>query len=238
MAKILGVKTLLQKKFRFLENLPDNFKRSFGDLPRAFIMLVWGASGNGKSNFLMQFLKMLVNYGDVLYVSLEEGHEASIVKTIRMHLSEISGPGKIAFADHGMDYDSLMAYLKKQRSATYIIIDSVQYWSIDYDRYKKMKEAFPRKSFIFISHEKGKIPDGKTADRIRYDAGIKVRVEGYIADVKSRYGGNNPFVIWEEGAKRHWGKKYKSVVLGLPPAKEKKRTPKQKKEKDEPEQQT
>lgn len=214
MAKILGLKQLLNKKYNYLENLPSLFVDSFGSLVECFIMIVWGMSGNGKSSFLMQFLKVLMFYGKVLYVSLEEGFEASMFANVMRHLDEESHTGKIEFADHEMTYEKLVLKLSKKKSPKFIIIDSVQYWNITYDMYKALKEKFPRKAFIFISHAKGAIPDGHTADKIRYDAGIKVHVKGYVAFVISRYGGTKPYVIWEEGARKFWGKKYDTVVLG------------------------
>jgi len=213
MAKILGVKNLLQKKFVYLENLPAEIKASFGNLVENFIMIVWGMSGNGKSNFLMQFLKVLIKYGKVLYVSLEEGHEASIVETIKRHLGE-DCEGQIHFADHEMSYDKLMVVLAKKKSAKFIIIDSLQYWNITYEQYKALKQRFKKKTFIFISHAEGKLPLGSTAKSIMYDAGIKVWVTGYLALIKCRYGGNKPYIIWEQGAKKFWGKKYPSAISG------------------------
>jgi len=233
MAKILGVKNLLQKKFVYLQPLPSDIKASFGDLVENFIMIVWGMSGNGKSNFLMQFLKVLIAFGKVLYVSLEEGHEASIVATVKRHLGE-ECEGQIHFADHEMTYDKLMVVLAKKKSAKFVIIDSVQYWNITYDQYKALKERFKKKTFLFISHATGKLPDGRTADKIRYDAPIKVRVEGYVAFVVSRYGGNKPYVIWEQGAKKYWGKKYQSIISGVrDDAKEKMKAPKRQNEDSE-----
>lgn len=215
MAKILGLKQLLNKKYNYLENLPQEVLDSFGTLVDAFIMIVWGMSGNGKSSFLMQFLKILTSYGKVLYVSLEEGFEASMFANVMRHLSEEAHTGKVEFADHEMTYEKLVEKLSKKKSPKYIIIDSVQYWNIDYTQYKALKERFTRKTFIFISHASGKMPDGKTADKIRYDAGIKVRVEGFVAFVVSRYGGTKPFVIYEAGARKYWGKKYNSIVKGI-----------------------
>ena len=107
----------------------------------------------------------------------------------------------------------MRAFLEKKRKAIVVVIDSLQYFGITYIDYKKLKEEFPRHTFIFISHAKGKLPDNKTADKIRYDAGIKVRVEGHIAFVASRYGGNKNYVIWEEKAKEYWGiKTYKKHI--------------------------
>lgn len=219
MAKILGLKQLLQKKHAFLENLPENIIYSFGRLTVNFIMIVWGQSGNGKSNFLMQFLKVLLQHGKVLYVALEEGFEATTQMNAMRQLSEDEHTGKIEFADHEMTYDELVKKLSKKKSPRFIVIDSIQYWNITYEMYKALKEKFKKKTFIFISHAAGKIPDGKTADKIRYDAGVKVHIEGFVAKVTSRYGGNNPYVIWEDGAKRYWGKNYKKVIKGIEPFK-------------------
>lgn len=219
MAKVLGLKQLLQKKHAFLDNLPENIVYSFGRLTSNFIMIVWGQSGNGKSNFLMQFLKAILPHGKVLYVALEEGFEATTQMTAMRQLSEEEHSGKIEFADHEMNYEELVGKLSKKKSPRFIVIDSIQYWNISYEMYKALKEKFKKKTFIFVSHAKGKIPDGNTADKIRYDAGIKVHVEGYVATVISRYGGNSPYVIWEEGAKRYWGKNFKKVTKGIEPSK-------------------
>lgn len=215
MAKILGLQQLFNKKYDYLQDLPAEAVDSFGKLVSNFIMIVWGTSANGKSNFLMQLLKLFMPYGKVLYVSLEEGFEASIFENVSRHLDKEAHAGKIEFADHGMTYEELVLKLSKKKSPKFIIIDSVQYLDIDYTQYKLLKEKFSRKAFIFISHASGKLPDGKTADRIRYDAGIKIRVEGFVAFVASRYGGNKPYVIWEQGARKYWGKKYNSIVKGI-----------------------
>lgn len=205
--KVIGLKALESKKYDFLEGLPDKIKRSFGKLVSNFIMIVWGQSGSGKSNFIYEFLKAMMVYGNVLYVSLEEGTEASAQLVVLRHMNAEAHGGKIFFADHEMKYDELVVFLKRKKSPRFVVIDSVQYWDVNYVRYKALKETFPGKTFIFISHAMGKNPDGKTADKIRYDAGIKVHVEGYVANVICRYGGNRPYIIWEEGALGYWKKK-------------------------------
>lgn len=210
-AKVLNLKQLLAKKYEFLSDLPEDILQSFGTLTKNFIMIIWGHSGNGKTNLLVKLLKVLMNYGKVLYVSLEEGHEASMQFTALRHLS-MEYSGKICFADDSMTYDELVLRLKRKKSEQFIVIDSVQYWDIDYKKYKQLKLLFKNKTFIFISHASGKIPDGKTADKIRYDATIKVHVANYIAFIKSRLGGNKNYVIWEEGARKYYGKKFKAML--------------------------
>jgi hypothetical protein len=212
-AKVLSLSQLKAKKFSYLKNLPEKIKRSFGSLVSNFIMIIWGPSGNGKSSLTTQILKILMLHGKVLYVALEEGHGASMQEMVNRYLDEACS-GKIVFADHTMTYKELKLRLEKRRSEQFIVIDSLQYWDIDYSLYKELKEKFPNKTFIFISHANGKLPDGKTADKIRYDADIKVRVDKYMAFIISMLGGNEPYIIWEEGAKKAWGTKYKQVIKG------------------------
>jgi uridine kinase len=212
-AKILSLSQLKAQKFKFLENLEEAFSASLGAVTYNFIMIVWGMSGNGKSNFLMKLVKQLCVYGKVLYISLEEGFSVTTQLNVFRNLGE-QFIGDIQFADHTMTLDALEKLLKKRTSPQFVIIDSVQYMSINYNDYKALKERFTDKAFIFISHANGKLPDGKTADKIRYDSDIKIRVEGFIAFVQSRFGGNKPFLIWEQGAKNYYKKDFKSKIEG------------------------
>jgi len=219
-AKVLSLKQLLQKTYEFLVGLPPRILESFGALTRNFIMIIWGQSGHGKTNLLIEILKALMPHGTVLYISLEEGTEATMQMTAIRHLND-EHLGRILFADSSMNYDELVKRLKRKKSPQFIIIDSIQYWDCDYQKYKALKRMFNKKTFIFISHESGKLPDGKTADKIRYDATIKVRVEGFVAFVKSRLGGNKPYCIWEEGARKYYGEAEYNKIFEI--KKEKKR---------------
>ncbi len=214
MARVLALKQLSEKKYNFLDPLPEEIVHSFGRLTGNFIMTVWGESANGKTNFLMQFLKALMPHGKVLYISLEEGFEASMQLTALRNFDVKEHTGKIEFADHEMTADELIKKLKRKKSPRFIVVDSIQYWNIKIDKYKELKELFgKKKTLIFISHAKGKKPDGTVADKIRYDSAIKARVEGFVCFAASRLGGNNPYIIWEEGAKKYWGKKYRNLAL-------------------------
>lgn len=196
---------LNKKRYKYLENTSEKWNDSFGKVDENFIAIIWGSSANGKSSFTMDLVNDLTKFGSVLYVSLEEGHSLSLKSNVLRHLD--AGNKNIRFADHQMTYDGLVEYLSKKRTPKVVIIDSLQYFAIDYHKYKHLKETFHNKSFLFVSHANGKLPDGKTASKIMYDAGIKIRVEGFIAFVASRYGGNKNYVIWEEGAKKYWGNK-------------------------------
>ena len=213
-AKVLSLSQLKAKKYTFLEHVTDDIARSFGKLTTSFTMIVYGYSGNGKSNLLIALLKVLTQNGKCLYVSLEEGHGYSMQLLVTRHLSDEHN-GKVVFADHSMTYDLLWKRLARQRSEQFIFIDSVQYWDITIKQYKALKEKFHKKTFIFISHAKGKLPDGMLANKIEYDATIKIRVDGFVGLMKSRLGGNEPYIIWEEGARRRWGDKAFEKLTGL-----------------------
>lgn len=224
------MKQVLAKKFTMLEGLPEDIIRSFGQLSIPLIGIIWGLSGQGKTNLLMKILKVFLSFGRVLYISLEEGHEVTMKNTLERHFNDDMELAKnLTIADQEMTFEKLCVRLDRPRSPKFIIIDSLQYWNISYEDYKELKRRYPRKSFLFISHAEGKEPLGKTARSIRYDAGLKIKVEGYVAFIVSRYGGGLPYVVWEDGAKRYWGKKYKSITQ------QPKQPPKPKKDKDEQE---
>jgi hypothetical protein len=219
MAKVLSAKQLSQKRYKFLGQLPAQIIHSFGRLTYNFTMTVWGKSGNGKSSFMMDFLKVLMPYGKVLYLALEEGFEVTTQMNVLRNLS-VDEYKNIQFADHSMTMDELKKRLKKKKSPRFIIVDSLQYWRITYEQYQELKEMFPNKTFLFISHAKGKEPDGFVAEKIRYDSAIKAHVQGFVVFISSRLGGNNPYIVWEEGARKYWKRKYQDIKRQATPSKE------------------
>lgn len=204
--KVISVKKLVNRNFKKM-GLSAEWQEYFGDVDHAFTMIVWGPSFNGKSSFLNAFVAELARITTVLYVALEESFSTtSKKKALENGLSNLKN---LRYANHETTYESLMEYLSKKRSPRIVVIDSLQYMAMSYVDYKKMKETFPGKTFIFTSHSEGKLPDGKTGKKIRYDAPIKVRVENFIALIESRFGGSKNYVIWEEEAKRKWKKDFK-----------------------------
>ena len=177
------------------------------------VIFIWGKSGNGKTRFIVQFIKYLAQHIDkILLDSLEEGDSESLARAFRdedMH--EVHG--KVFILDNE-PVDQLCIRLKKKKQAQAIVIDSWQYTRKDYAFYQQMKEQFKKKMFIINSHAAGNNPKGSSADDIRYDAMIKIHVMKYVASIQSRFGSIKPYVIWEEGAKKKWGPKYKDVING------------------------
>ena len=111
----------------------------------------------------------------------------------------------------------LRARLSKRKSPEIVVIDSLQYLDpFTWRLFKALKKDYPDKLFIFISQvdKSGNLTD-KLAVRIRFDADIKIRVEGYKAFVTTRYEdqdkgeGGADFVIWERGAADYWAERIK-----------------------------
>lgn len=179
---------------------------SFGCPERRGSWLIWGNSGNGKTRFTLQLCKYLCQFEKVVYNSLEEGLSMSMKKAILdVGMKEA---GRRFFLLDMEPLKELEARLEKKKSFNIVVIDSLQYLNMTQADYRRWKKKFPNKLFIFISHAKGKEPKGSLAESIRYDAFVKIWVEGYKAFSVNRYA-NHPddFVIWSQGAAEYWGGK-------------------------------
>lgn len=163
--------------------------------------IIWGESANGKTRFALQLAKYLSKFVKVAYNSLEEGLSQSM-KTAMSDVGMLDAKGFL-FLDKE-PIPELKERLRKRNSPDVIFIDSLQYTGMSYNEYKKLRDEFPRKLFIFISHADGKNPKGQVAQSIRYDAFVKIPVIGYKAFPQSRFGGGAEYIIWEKGAKDYW----------------------------------
>lgn len=199
--RAVSIDELTRKVFKEIE-LEGEWKNSIGIPEMSGVWLVWGQSGSGKSRFTMQLAKCLAHYAKVAFDALEEGARKTIQKNvIETNLSEVKNKMVILNRE---PIEELKIRLRKKKSPDIIILDSLQYTGLTKKEYIELKEEFHNKLFIFISHAQGKEPKGAVADFIRYDADVKIWIEGYRAFITSRYGGGAPYTIWEEGASDYW----------------------------------
>ena len=187
MARAISNKNVLQAKFD-VADFDGAFLASFGRPELRGEWLIYGGSGCGKTTFVMQLCKYLTRFRRVAYNSLEQGLSLSLQKAWeRVGMEEVGT--RIILLDKESLKD-LTARLRKKQSPDIIVIDSVHYWL----------------GFIFIAHERKGEPKGSLAQNLRYDADIKIRVEGYKAFTTTRYEvaekkeGGADFIIWEQGA--------------------------------------
>lgn len=164
--------------------------------------IIWGQSYNGKTRLVLRMAKYLAELGKkVAIVSLEEGNGASMRRAFAEACMEAVNQRVSLWVE--MDVEDIKRELRKQRAPKVVIIDSLQYLGINYQGYKRLKEEFCDRLFIFVSHASNKnAPRGTTAEQVRYDAMVKIQVSQFRAKANSRYGGGEVLTIWEEGAAR------------------------------------
>lgn len=202
--RALSVDNLLKSTFRDIK-FTGEWATLLGEPELAGSWIIWGGSGCGKTAFALQLAKQLCEFGKVVYNSLEEGKSKSFkMAVIREGMKEVAT--RIVFLNKE-PIPELKNRLRQHKSPSIVIIDSVQYSQMKLADYIALKNEFPKKLFVWISHEKGREPDGRLAEKIRYDADVKIRVEGYRAFPMSRVGGSDDkyFTIWDEGALEYHG---------------------------------
>lgn len=208
MGRALSNKNVVTAKFEAAD-FTGKWLASMGKPELRGAWFVFGGSGSGKTTFVLQLCKYLTQFRRVAYNSLEQGLSLSFQRAWgRVGMEEV-GTQIIMLVKEGLQ--DLSARLRKKQSPDVVVIDSVQYLhGLRWRDYIALKDSFPGKLFIFVSHEKNKQPDGGMAMKMRYDADIKIRVEGYKAFITTRYAvpklgeGGEDYVIWEEGANQYW----------------------------------
>jgi len=215
MSRAISNINVLAARFETVE-FAGEWLASFGRPELRGTWIIWGGSGSGKTTFTLMLCKYLANFGRVAYNSLEQGLSLSLQKAWeRVGMGEA---GNSVILLNKEELPELRARLNKRKSPKIIIIDSVQYLDgFNWASFKKLKREYPDKLFIFISQadRAGKDPDGKLAGKIRYDAEIKIKVEGFKAFVTTRYEdaergeGGADFIIWEQGAAEYWAEQLK-----------------------------
>lgn len=202
MRRALTVRDIREYRPRTLP-FEGDWQASIGTPELTGTWLVWGASANGKTRFALQLARYLSRFVRVAYDSLEEGLSLSMQRAI----------AEVGMADAKRNFvlldkeplPDLVRRLSRQRSPQAVVIDSLQYTGLTYAGYRELRDRFRGKLFVLVSHAEGREPKGNVARSIRYDAFVKVYVEGYKAYPQSRYGGGREYVIWDKGA-RDYGK--------------------------------
>ena len=195
-----------QKKYEVIK-WNGQWRESFGRPAMNETWFISGASAQGKSSFVMQLAKKLCEYGKTLYVSAEEGIKQSFQRRLKMF--EMNSVGRKLSIIEDPNINLLKERLSKPKSPRFIIIDSFQMANWTYQDAMELIETFNKKSFIFISQEYKSRPMGADAVRLRYAAGVKIRVSGFMALCSGREketAGGGGFVVWDEGAIRYGNK--------------------------------
>jgi hypothetical protein len=201
MPKLISIDTLLGLEFDKL-NLSPEWHDLVGDATPGGAWLIWGNSNNGKSYFSLQVAKELSRLGKLVYYSFEMGLGA----TLRTAAEKLNLSGaKIYTAVES--FDEIKARLTSDKKIKFVIVDSLQYLNLKYEDYKEFKkEFFDNRLLILISHAEGKEPKNENAKAMRYDADVKIWVEGYKAFANTRFDNakRKPYTIWHQEAAKYW----------------------------------
>jgi hypothetical protein len=207
--KALGIKQFHQKSFKLLPVAGSEFAGILGHVPMNFIAVIYGHSGNGKTEFSVRLAKFLCQFGKVAWMSYEQGHGLDLqMATKRNNMDDVTGqfipidPNEKRAL--GVSYlEDLDKFLKKRSAPQFIFIDSLDYTGFHWDDYLHLKHKHKKKTFIFIAHSSRTGTLKKDiSDKIKFDGHIGIHVSKYIATPdKNRFGGFEPYVIWEEKAR-------------------------------------
>lgn len=222
MAKTIGLEQLGKKVYRVIEGLPPSVTASLGDVEDCFDAIVYGKSGNGKTNFTIALLKELILALDCRaeYVSYEEGHGKTIRDAMLYRHNMFDAVGnRLVITDH-LTYDELFKKMARKHSAKVWVIDSLQASHLTFEQCENLKRRFvlsrKKKIILYISWAEGRVPQGAVAKAVEYYANIKMMVDRFVMWPKSRFGGNKPYIVWEEGAKsRRTAKEWQAIKKQL-----------------------
>lgn len=198
-----GVREVLGMKYETMD-FDGPWLDAFGKPERRGVWIIWGNSGTGKTTFALQLCKYLCRFGRVAYDSLEEGACLTMQNAFRREgMMEVN---KRFLLIDNENMEELSIRLKRQKSPDIVVIDSFQYTGMNYRQYIAFKERHRRKLLIFISHADGKLPNGRAAKSLMYDASLKIYVEGFRAFSKGRFiGPKEHYDIVPEKARTYWG---------------------------------
>lgn len=198
-----GVREVLGMKYETMD-FDGPWLDAFGKPERRGVWIIWGNSGTGKTTFALQLCKYLCRFGRVAYDSLEEGACLTMQNAFRREgMMEVN---KRFLLIDNENMEELSVRLKRQKSPDIVVIDSFQYTGMNYRQYIAFKERHRRKLLIFISHADGKLPNGRAAKSLMYNASLKIYVEGFRAFSKGCFiGPKEHYDIVPEKARTYWG---------------------------------
>lgn len=227
--KVLGITQFHQKKYKFLE-ISARFKSLLGNATDSFILVLYGFSGNGKTECAMQLATELSPIQKAAWWAYEQGHGADLqMATMRNEMEKFSGsfyvidpnhitPAELKEIQHLIPekaseekqqmliyFYQFYNYVAKRNSPKVHIVDSGDYTGWGWPQYVMIKKLAEDKGkiIIFLGHSEsnGRIIKA-IMRRIVFDGGMGFFVKDYICyPKKNRFGGRTPYVIWEEEAR-------------------------------------
>ncbi|MDA9908670.1 ATP-binding protein [Schleiferiaceae bacterium] len=155
--------------------LKGKFRELMGDPSVGFTAMVFGQPKSGKSTLMLEFAHHLaVHHGDVLYVAIEEGYGYTLKEKI----------ARIGAVHARLNFSEALP--KDVSTYDYVFIDSVSRAGMELEDLVKLKNRYPRTSFVFIFHatKDGKFRGG---NELAHEVDVIIEVENKIATASGRF---------------------------------------------------
>lgn len=178
---INSIQEVVGMKFRLL-NFDGRWEKFFGKPQTNFFAVIHGMSGEGKTNFSMQFAKYLTKFGSVLFISGEEGYASTFQQKIKD-----TGAANVARFSASKINTGKEILTKIPNKYNFIVIDSLNHMRIDPEMMSTIRNKFNKSGIIAIcqSTKDGKI---RGSYEIVHDCDIAVRVvNGIAVTTKNRF---------------------------------------------------
>ena len=201
MKRAYSIRNVLDARFKTLD-FDGEWLSAVGRPELGGSWMIYGAPKNGKTSLAMKLARYLTRFCRVAYDSVEEGLSLSIQNCVER---TFGGEGNQRFLLLNKEsVEELTERLARRSSPDVVVVDSVQFMGLHWEEYKQLKERFPYKLFIYISHVDGNLPEGRVARKIWRDADVYIRVEGFRGFPVGRYMGGEPIDVDAGLAERYW----------------------------------
>ena len=198
--RTIGLKQLDQMKF---DRLPfeGEWRKAVGNPTKNFSAILYGNSGNGKTTGIILLVKYVCSFGlRACYISHEEGVSGTMQDAFNRQNMMSENSGQIVLAEDA-SFEETLEYFSKRGSPEVAIIDSIDHCDMTKEQYIILRQKLKKKIIILVAWSQGSRPKTQAAKDIEYMVDVKLFVKNFMIWPKSRFGGNEPFVIWEQRAR-------------------------------------
>ena len=204
--RALSVRNVYDKKFKTIE-LRNEWQAAIGQPELSGSWIISGTTKHGKTSFALKLSKYLTSFGNVLYITAEEGISLAFRDAlVRAKMEEVDGKWFVFGNREIPAIVDLIPVLQRQRSPEFVFVDSILFYRMKQTEYRKLKKMFPNKLFVYVSHVNNNgDPKGATADEIWRDSTVRFNIKGFRAFPVSRYGGGKAIDVNEKLAEEYWG---------------------------------
>jgi predicted ATP-dependent serine protease len=166
------------------------------EFPQGSNFMIYGLPKNGKTSFVIQFVKKLTPIAPVLYDFAEQKLSATTQSLLKEH--EADNINDLYVADI-TELEDLKKALDTGKFG-FCVIDLIRDMNVESDEFKEVMDKYSDISFILV-FSSTKTGNFKGANDWQHDIDQIIEVDKFVAKSHGRLG-TGEFVIWEEGRKK------------------------------------